>query len=189
MSSPRAYYSYKASSYADADPTLGASDVGYTGVLRRSGSQVRNPTFGNERPQSTSKGFGYYVNRDRIILANGVYTGPGNVGLHPLGRVVEVMAENRGSASIHCGDTGMPALLVSDDRHAGEDLTGRGSVSLFGVPTVGCDTVRLAGGFREGAARPGYSRTAEAFEPAGTPRSYPFGDRMQPQDFAVGYAL
>ena len=185
LSKPRAYYSYKAGTFAEADPTLGMADAGYTGVLRRSGSQMRSVTFGNERAQSVSKGFGYFVNRDRIIIQNGVYGGAGNVALHPLGRVVEVFAENRGYASIHCGDSGMPAVLVSDDRHAGEDITSRGSVSLFGVPTVGCDNVRVAGGFREGSR----SRGSEAFEPSGTPRSYPYGDRMQPSDFAVGYSV
>ena len=36
--------------------------------------------------KALNEGFGYYINRDRLIVDTGVYVGPGNVMLHPLGQ-------------------------------------------------------------------------------------------------------
>ena len=106
-----------------------------TGI--RGSSQFRSVKFGSSSRIPINKGFGYFVNRDKVRIKSGTYTGAGNVGLHPLGKMLEVESKD-GQVVIDCAQesTGM---LVNGDRHGTEEVTNSGSVSFFGVTHVNCE--------------------------------------------------
>ena len=106
-----------------------------TGI--RGGSQFRSVKFGSSSRIPINRGFGYFVNRDKVRVKSGMYTGAGNIGLHPLGKMLEVESKD-GQVLIDCAQqaTGM---LVNGDRHGTEEVTNSGSVSFFGVTHVNCE--------------------------------------------------
>ena len=59
----------------------------------RGSSMFAQTRFGVARPRTQNKGFGYYINRDRIMVETGTYTGNGNYALHPLGKMLELNAK------------------------------------------------------------------------------------------------
>ena len=132
LSHPRSFWAYK--SRLATDPTQGKA---YTGrEIRGPGQGQARRVFGKRGAEvAGEQGLGYWVNRDRVVLADGVYGGAGNTAVLPGGRVVEVVAKRRGEAVIDCTGTGNPAVLGSQ---SGGD-TSRGAVLLSGVPTVQCD--------------------------------------------------
>ena len=129
---PRSFWAYK--SGLATDPGSGKA---YTGrEIRGPGQGQARKVFGKRGLEvAGEQGLGYWVNRDRVVLADGVYGGAENTGLLPGGRVVEVVAKRRGEAVIDCTGTGNPAVFGS---HSGGD-TSRGAVLLSGVPTLQCD--------------------------------------------------
>ena len=93
----------------DQRPAVGRNlgtgrDAGYTGrpVVSRRGRVTGWPTMGGGRSRwghdtgSGLKGIGYYVNRDRCVLKDGVYAGDGNRELQPRGRIVQVRGKGGG---------------------------------------------------------------------------------------------
>ena len=95
--------------------------------------------FGMARPRIQNKGFGYYINRDRIVVETGTYSGNGNYALHPLGKMLELNAKVRLTVVIDCGQTGLGATIPTGDRHATEDVTNTGSISFFGIQENACN--------------------------------------------------
>ena len=57
--------------------------------------------FGTASKVPVNKGFAFYVNRDKIRVKTGTYSGPGNVGLHPLGKMLEAESID-GPVSVDC---------------------------------------------------------------------------------------
>jgi len=139
LSQPRAYWQSK---YGVESFRAGPPEE-YTGVAVRGPGQFYQEHFGFTHRQPVNKGMGYFMNRDRIIVANGVYMGPGNVGLHPLGKMIELWAMNRGYCTIDCADSGTPAVYANQDRTVGEEGSHTGSLTLFGVATLRCDNLRV----------------------------------------------
>jgi len=103
----------------------------------RSPSQYRVAKLGRASKLPLNKGFGFYVNRDRIRIGEGTYTGAGNIGIHPLGKMLEAAAKD-GTVVFDCGDKGYSGVLVSGDRHATEEVTNSGSISFFNVIHDNC---------------------------------------------------
>ena len=122
---PRAYYTY-----APED---------FTSKQTRGSSMFAQSRFGVARPRVQNKGFGYYINRDRVVVDSGVYTGSGNYALHPLGKMLELSAKVRLTVVIDCGQTGFGATVPTGDRHATEDVTNTGSISFFGIQENSCN--------------------------------------------------
>jgi hypothetical protein len=100
-------------------------------------SEYHNAKFGTASKNPVNKGFGYFVNRDKVRVKSGTYTGTGNVGLHPLGKMIEAEAKD-GAVTIDCGAAGYTGMLVNGDRHGSEEVTNSGSMSFFGVTHVNC---------------------------------------------------
>ena len=131
---PRVYWKYKSG--------VGKGEGGRTALT---GTEIRGPStvsrrhFGRKSLDTSNKGYAYWVNRDRIMLADGVYQGTGNVGLHPRGKMLEAVAETFGQATINCEDTGMGAVTISAERTQGEEAAAIGMLSLTGVPNVNCE--------------------------------------------------
>ena len=92
--------------------------------------------FGSASKIPVNKGFGYYVNRDRVQISSGSYTGAGNIGLHPLGKMLEVVSKD-GTVVIDC-EKEATGMIVNHDRHGSEEVTNSGSVSFIGVIHVNC---------------------------------------------------
>ena len=129
-------------------------------------SPSRRRFFGRSawRGGGNAQGFSRCVNRDRIRLAPGVYSGhgayisisvfalrtvqairltrvfcltlTGNVAVHPLGKMLEVAAERRGESVVDCTGGSARSVVVGGDRHG--DVVGSGSLSMFGVEQRGC---------------------------------------------------
>ena len=90
-----------------------------------------------DNTRDTQKGFGYLINRDRCVLKDGVYAGPGNKELQPRGKMVQVWAENDGHAVVDCKGGGLGAVGFREDKH--NEGAGRvGSVTMQGVLTRNC---------------------------------------------------
>eukprot|EP00793_Prasinoderma_coloniale_P001378 PRCOL_00005153-RA len=133
----------------DATGDIGATgyDKGYTGtrMAYRNGRITGRTTAGGLYGASgqsfdtrdTQKGFGYYVNRDRCVLKDGVYRGLGNSNLSPHGKMVEVWAENAHQATIDCGEQPLGLVHFNQERNA-MGANGKGSVSMHGVVTRRC---------------------------------------------------
>ena len=100
-------------------------------------SEHRNVKFGTASKIPVNNGFGYFVNRDKVRVKTGTYAGAGNVGLHPLGKMLEAEAKD-GAVTIECGAEGYTGMLVNGDRHGTEEVTNSGSVSFFGITHVNC---------------------------------------------------
>ena len=105
-----------------------------TGI--RGSSEFRTMKFGSASKIPVNKGFGYYVNRDRVQISSGSYTGAGNIGLHPLGKMLEVVSKD-GTVVIDC-EKEATGMIVNHDRHGSEEVTNSGSVSFIGVTHVNC---------------------------------------------------
>lgn len=103
----------------------------------RGASQYRVSSFGKTSKVPINKGYGYYVNRDRIRISTGTYAGAGNIGIHPLGKMLEAVAKD-GTVVIDCGDQGYSGVLVSGDRHGREEVTNSGSISFMNVIHNNC---------------------------------------------------
>ena len=124
--------------------------AGYTGRLVRNkagritgwaGGQVKVAKAGRMRwednTRDTQKGFGYLINRDRCVLKDGVYAGPGNKELQPRGKMVQVWAEHDARAVIDCKAGSLGAVAFREDRH-NEDAARVGSITMQGVLTRNC---------------------------------------------------
>lgn len=103
----------------------------------RGATQFRSMKFGTASKVPVNKGFAFYVNRDKIRVKTGTYSGPGNVGLHPLGKMLEAESID-GPVSVDCGAAGYTGVLVSGDRHGNEEVTNSGSLSFMGITHVDC---------------------------------------------------
>eukprot|EP00227_Mantoniella_beaufortii_P001490 CAMPEP_0197610610 /NCGR_PEP_ID=MMETSP1326-20131121/53712_1 /TAXON_ID=1155430 /ORGANISM="Genus nov. species nov., Strain RCC2288" /LENGTH=229 /DNA_ID=CAMNT_0043179143 /DNA_START=45 /DNA_END=734 /DNA_ORIENTATION=+ len=125
LGKPRAYHTY-----APKD---------FTSKEVRGSSMFKQARFGVARPRIQNKGFGYYINRDRLIVEMGTFAGNGNHALHPLGKMLEITAKVRGTVVLDCGNSGMGSTIPTGDRHATEDVTNTGSISFFGVQETNCN--------------------------------------------------
>ena len=123
LSHPRSYYAPGA--HAD-----------FTSREARSTSTFIRESFGVARPRVQNKGYGFCINRDRIVVGAGTFSGNGNFALHPLGKMLEIAAKVESTAVIDCGKTGMGATIPTGDRHGSEST---GSISIFGIHEVGCN--------------------------------------------------
>ena len=103
----------------------------------RGPTQYRVASFGKTSKVPINKGYGFYVNRDRIRIASGTYAGAGNIGIHPLGKMLQATAKD-GTVVIDCGDQGYSGVLVSGDRHGTEEVTNSGSISFVNVIHNNC---------------------------------------------------
>ena len=131
LAEPRSYYRYK--------------DTRLTGVEVRGPSTFPALHYGVQRPQPVVRGFGYNLNRDRILVRNGLYAGAGNTNLAPMGKMLEVVGESSGGAAIDCGGSGVAAVLASGSRSSGEEMNNLGVINLVNVATSNCDGRRLYG--------------------------------------------
>ena len=103
-----------------------------------SGSVARGRGRWEDNTRDSQKGFGYYVNRDRCVLKDGVYRAPGNTDSQPQGRVAQIWAENAGRAVIDCAGAGLGKAAFQEDRHDEASATRVGSVTLQGVLSKNC---------------------------------------------------
>jgi len=133
----------------DATGDTGATgyDKGYTGTKMtvKNGRITGRPNTGGlygkgrweDDTRDTQKGFGYYVNRDRCVLKDGVYSGLGNNNLSPHGKMVEIWAENAHEAIVDCQSEPLGLVHFNQERNA-HHANGRGSISMHGVVTRRC---------------------------------------------------
>ena len=98
-------------------------------VKKYSASRVARD-FGN-------RGYGYTVNRDRCILKDGTYWGPGNRDLRSHGRVIQLWAENDGKAVIDCEGQSI-GKSVHGAKMDGSRTTALGSIATQGVTLARC---------------------------------------------------
>ena len=103
------------------------------------GGQLYGGRSWSDNSRDTQKGFGYYVNRDRCVLKDGVYWGEGNRELQPHGHMMQVWAENAQNVTVDCGGRSMGKNIFSADKHGGEHVTVVGSVSVHGVVMRRCN--------------------------------------------------
>ena len=133
----------------DATGDVGATgyDKGYTGNAisykngritgRRSAGGMYSSSWATDT-RDTQKGLGYYVNRDRCVLKDGIYRGMGNNNLVPHGKIVEVWAENAYNATIDCNNEPLGLSHFNQERNAGRGMAGQGTISMHGVITRKC---------------------------------------------------
>lgn len=114
-----------------AEGTYGSSGFG-TGAVDSSASQ--------NSKQRNNPGYGYVLNRDKITVAGGTYAGNGNRGVHPLGKMVELVGGRGENVVIDCEDSGVGATVSAGDRHA-TDVAG--AIAIANVLEVNCNQ-RLA---------------------------------------------
>lgn len=103
----------------------------------RTPPQYRSMKFGGSSKIPENHGFSFMVNRDKFRVKSGTYTGAGNVGLHPLGKMLEAESKD-GQVVIDCGSQAYTAMLVNGDRHGTEEVTNSGSLSFYGINHVNC---------------------------------------------------
>ena len=125
----------------------GGRDKGYTGTRmwhkagRITGSAAAGGRYGRggweDDTRDSTKGIGFTVNRDRCVLKAGVYTGAGNINLHPRGRVVQIWAEDNGRALIDCHGASL-GKYVGRDTKDDEQAAREGVISMQGVVTKHC---------------------------------------------------
>mmetsp|Transcript_16558 Transcript_16558/g.54059 ORF Transcript_16558/g.54059 Transcript_16558/m.54059 type:complete len:366 (-) Transcript_16558:828-1925(-) len=95
-------------------------------------SLVTGETFMGPSSQS---GFSGQVNRDSIVLLDGRYSGVGNTGLYPMGKMLVVSAAHRGAAVIDC-EQAATGDIFNGDRFAAVATTGH--ATLRGVNVESC---------------------------------------------------
>ena len=126
----------------------GGYDKGYTGtrmwhkagrITGEVGAGGRKGRGGwEDDTRDSTKGIGYTVNRDRCILKAGMYTGAGNLNLHPRGRVVQIWAENAGTALVDCGGASLGRYVSQRDTHDDQLASREGLITMKGVVTKHC---------------------------------------------------
>ena len=77
------------------------------------------------------------INVDTVVVARGRYTGIGNVGLAPLGKVVHVLAVTPAEVVIDCSDTDMPEFASNNPRQSAGS-SNSGVVHVSGINTENC---------------------------------------------------
>ena len=68
----------------------------------RSSFEYSSLTTGQKYSGPPRSGMAFEINRDTIVLQDGRYTGLGNTGVYPMGRMLVISAANRGQTTIDC---------------------------------------------------------------------------------------
>jgi hypothetical protein len=106
-------------------------------VPARISTQVAKFAGGRTRAKRDGGGgYAYTVNRDRCILKDGTYFGPGNRQLRANGRVVQVWAENNDRVTIDC--EGLPIGKNVYAKQEPTRVTAPGSIATQGVTMKRC---------------------------------------------------
>ena len=106
----------------------------------RFGTGAVDSSASQNSKQRNNPGYGYVLNRDKITVAGGTYAGNGNRGVHPLGKMVELVGGRGENVVIDCEDSGVGATVSAGDRHA-TDVAG--AIAIANVLEVNCNQ-RLA---------------------------------------------
>ncbi|XRB12055.1 IPT/TIG domain-containing protein [Pseudoscourfieldia marina] len=106
---------------------IGTPDAPFRSIQRAIDASLRNPRrrlphYDNADGVQAPSQPGEWVNADRVVVHNGIYSGPANTYLDPRGRVVEVVARSarRDEVVVDCGGgagllaPGISASMLSD---------------------------------------------------------------------------
>jgi len=106
----------------------------------RAGFLYDSATTGEQWRGKPGVGLGAHINRDSIVAYDGHYFGSGNVGLYPLGKVVEVRSATSGGSVIDCRNSRMGAVHANSDKMMpGGAAATLGHIGLSGFVMDGCD--------------------------------------------------
>lgn len=106
----------------------------------RAGFLYDSATTGEQYRGTPGVGLQAHINRDVVVAYDGHYFGAGNVGLFPLGKVVQVRAATENGALIDCSGSRTGAVLASADHMQPGGATARlGHIGLAGFVVDGCD--------------------------------------------------
>ena len=111
---------------------LANPDEGIRGATQFKLNEIRNSL-----ESSSQQRFRIYVNRDKIRVKTGTYSGPGNVGLHPLGKMLEAESID-GPVSVDCGGADTPGCWWPVTDTETREVTNSGSLSFMGITHVDC---------------------------------------------------
>jgi len=118
---------YYVSSNGEANPS----------VPERVSTQIAKFAGGKTRAKRDGGGgYAYTVNRDRCILKDGTYFGPGNRQLRANGRVIQLWAENNERTTIDC--EGLPIGKNVYAKQEPTRVTAPGSIAMQGVVLRNC---------------------------------------------------
>ncbi|XRB21119.1 IPT/TIG domain-containing protein [Pseudoscourfieldia marina] len=92
----------------------------------------------------SNRGLDAYINRDRIILMPGRYTGVGNVDLVPRGRMIELISHEPNAAVIDCSGTQSGDIVYQGDMYQGGGVPNIGAVRFSLVNVESCDDHRVS---------------------------------------------
>ena len=105
-------------------------------VPARISTQITKFNAGRSQKRDGGGGYAYTVNRDRCILKDGTYFGPGNRQLRANGRVIQLWAENEERAVIDC--EGLPVGKQVYAKREPTRVSAPGSIATQGVVLKRC---------------------------------------------------